>query len=189
LLLFSISNNKPTFYATILEGNAEYLKILEKFDNNALNLLNNITKTCTQLIQYCQIGSQETWFKQECCTKLFSNVEYTQQYKCYSGNVNFNMSEPAIPFGITITVKVEDESEKFEDNSMNPWALTMSGVGVGVADSKNNLNYVAQTNLHLLAPDTYNSIAIEQHEIDNSDKNSDFEPYQEKNASHSIPNA
>jgi Amiloride-sensitive sodium channel len=185
LLLFPITNNSPNLRAQIEEGAEEYTKILAKFDNNTLNLLNNVTKSCSQLIQFCQVGSQETWYKSECCTKLFPNIEYTKQYKCYSsgGTNNIYMSEPAIPFGITISVKVQDESEKFDPNRTNLWALTMSGIGVGVADPKNNLNHVAQTNLHLLAPDTYNSIAIERQEMDSSDKNSEFDYYQEKDSS------
>jgi hypothetical protein len=61
-----------------------YPTLLKKFNNNPINLLNNITKDCEQLIISCQFGAQQTLNSSACCAKLFSNVEYTLQYKCFS---------------------------------------------------------------------------------------------------------
>jgi Amiloride-sensitive sodium channel len=179
LLLFPLTGNNTVMRSKIQEDDQEYKEILTRFDNNPINLLNNITKNCSQLVRYCQFGPSQTMNGPGCCGKLFSNVEYTQNYKCYSSgnNINHIMWESTIPFGIAVTVRVQDESDKLNNNRTNVWALTMNGVGVGVANYKDNLFYVAQTNLHLLAPNTYNSIALERRETDSSDKDSAFTSY------------
>ncbi len=154
----------------------DYLKLLMAYDNNPKNLLNNITKTCTQLIRYCQLGTGITYYRQACCRELFTNVEYTLQYKCFSsgGNLNFSMLEATQINGITIGVDLSDIVTQLNPGIAGPWAVIMNGVAAAVTDKKSNLYYVVQTNLKLLEPKTYTVFSVERKETDNSDKSSDF---------------
>jgi len=135
----------------------EYHTLLMAYDNNPKNLLNNITKTCTQLIKYCQLGTQITFPGPYCCPRLFSNVEYTLQYKCFSsgGKLNFPMPEPSLVHGITIGLDVTETVTQLNPSIAGPWAVLMNGVAAAVTDKKSNLYYVVQTDLKLLEPKTY----------------------------------
>jgi hypothetical protein len=72
-----------------------YRTLLRRFDNSPIRLLNNVTKDCEQLIFTCNLGTTGVIGADECCPLLFSNVEYTPLYKCFSsgGKNNFSMLE------------------------------------------------------------------------------------------------
>ena len=159
----------------------EYETLLDKFDGNPIYLLNNITKECKQLIGYCQLGTNIKLNGSQCCSRILSATEYTQQYKCFSSRnkMNVTMLEPTKVFGVTIGVDFNDDSTKLDEQIASLWALSMTGISVAVINAKSNLYYVSQTYMKLLAPNTCNIIAVEKKETDNSDKSSDFQSYQE----------
>jgi hypothetical protein len=154
---------------------------LQKFYNNSIYLLNNITKDCSQTIDFCQLGTIGKLNGTDCCAQLFSKSEYTQQYKCYhtGGMMNFTMFEPSKAFGVTVGVEFADYSTKLDDNITSLCALYMTGIAVAVINPKANLYHIALNNIKQLGPNTYSIIGIERMEIDNSDKSSDFQSHQE----------
>ena len=79
--------NQSTVDQKVKEQDAQYREILKQFDNNPLYLLDNVTKDCGQLVRTCQLGSSDLLKGRECCAKIFSNVEYTQLYKCFSSGI------------------------------------------------------------------------------------------------------
>jgi hypothetical protein len=72
-----------------------YQTLLRRFDNSPIRLLNSVTKDCEQLIFSCNLGTTGVVWADACCPLLFSNVEYTPLYKCFSsgGKNNFSMLE------------------------------------------------------------------------------------------------
>ena len=168
-----------TFYDNFQELDESYRKILTKFDNNSVYLLNNVTKDCSQIVLYCLLGAAKLMNNTECCSKIFSVFEYTHHYKCFSsgGTMKFNMEELSQAYGITITLKVN--YIKLDEFIASGWSTTANGIAVAAADPKSNLYYVSKTKMNLLASNTHNSIAVERKELDSSDKNSNFLPYQE----------
>jgi hypothetical protein len=62
LLLFPITVNNTVMDSKTQEKDLEYNEILTKFDNNPVNLLNNITKNCSQLVRYCQFGPSQSLY-------------------------------------------------------------------------------------------------------------------------------
>jgi hypothetical protein len=156
-----------------------YKIVIKNFDENPIFLLNNITKDCSQVIDYCQLGIDEKLNGTACCSRLLSKTEYTQHYKCYrtGGMSKFKSIEASKAFGITIGIGYTDHSTQLNDSIASLWALSLTGIGVAVTNPKSNLNHIAQTKIKLLAPNTYNFIGVEKQEIDSSDKSSDFQPH------------
>jgi hypothetical protein len=166
--------------AKFQELDNSYKEIIKKFDNNPIYLLNNITKNCSQIIDFCQFGTFGKLNGTDCCSQLLSKSEYIQQYKCYHiggmmNLLNFTIIEPSKAFGITVGVEFADFSSQLNENIASLWALSMTGIAVAVTNPKANLYNVGQNSLKLLAPNTCNIIGIERMEIDNSDKSSDFQ--------------
>ncbi len=96
-LLFPQSLSSKTadddeFFTSLEE---RYRTLLRRFDNSPIRLLNNVTKDCEQLIFSCNLGTTGVTWADACCPLLFSNVEYTPLYKCFSsgGKNNFTMLE------------------------------------------------------------------------------------------------
>ena len=180
-LLFplSVGVNISTVNQNFKTLDESYRMILTKFDNNPIYLLNNITKDCSQIVLLCQLGTTKVLENKECCLSLFSNVEYTQNYKCYSsgGKIYFTMWGSAPVLGITVSVRINYIT--LDINLASLWTIVMQGIAVAVTEPKSNLFYVSQTDMNLLASNTYSSIAVERKELDSSDKDSYFLPYQE----------
>jgi hypothetical protein len=164
------------------EMDKEYQTLLRRFDHNPINLLNNVTRNCSQLVTFCQLGTNETYSGCECCPLLFSNVEYTLMYKCYSSGKTLahQMWEPSQAFGITVSVKMASEKKQLNARIAGDWAIFMTGISAAVSDMKANLYYVTQTNLKLLEANTYNALPVEKKEIDSSDRSSHFQQYEER---------
>ena len=172
--------NITTLHPNFQELDKSFRTILAKFDNNSVYLLNNITKDCSQIVLFCLLGATEAIFSKECCTKIFSSVEYTHHYKCFSsgGTMKFTMEELSQDFGISIFTK--ENYIKLKEDIASGWSMITNGIAVAVADPKSNLYYVSKTKMNLLASNTHNSIAVERKELDSSDKDSDFLPYKER---------
>jgi hypothetical protein len=107
----------------------EYRQLIQRFDNNPIHLLNNVTRDCSQLFDYCQLRSADSYSGSECCSRLFTNVEYTLQYKCYSfgGKVDYSMLEAAQSYGITVSIKLSSENIHLDDDIAGAWASLQSG--------------------------------------------------------------
>jgi hypothetical protein len=165
------------------DADKDYQRLLQRFDSNPVNLLNNVTKSCHQLIVYCQLGPTRASSNEECCRRLFSNVEYILMYKCYSsgGMLDYKMLEPSQAYGITVTAYLPREQRHLNISVAGLVAKYMSGISAAVADKKSNLYHVGQTNLKLLEPNTYNVLPVEKREIDSFDKSSYFQNYKGKN--------
>ena len=171
----SLSSSSP-----IYELDKEYQVLLKRYNNNPRQLLNSITKDCSQLVQFCQLGTNVTYFGTDCCPVLFSNVEYTLQYKCFSsgGQNNFPMWEASQAYGITVSLIVSSNSSQLNGKISGRWAVIQSGVAAAVTDKKSTMFYVAQTDLKLLEPNTFNVLSVEKKVTDSTDKNSFFQPYE-----------
>jgi hypothetical protein len=63
----------------------EYQQMLTKFDNNALYLLHNITKTCHQILNFCVFG---TVFTSYGCCAFFNSAEFILGRMCFRTNRN-----------------------------------------------------------------------------------------------------
>jgi hypothetical protein len=178
-LLFPQSpvNNKSIYNS--IDMDTDYQTLLEKFDNNPINLLNNVTKNCSQLIVYCQMGIRESYNGRRCCPILFSNVEYTLLYKCYSsgGQRKYLIQEASQTDGITVSVQIASQKRPLNRSIAGDWAIFMTGISVAVSDKNSNLYHVSQNSLKLLEPDTYNALPVEKKETDSSDKSSYFQHY------------
>jgi hypothetical protein len=165
----------------------EYTKLLTNYDNNPVNLLNNVTKNCSQTIGFCQIGgTNKSYFGSACCDELFSNVEYTLQYKCFSsgGKNNVLARQASQAFGITVSAFVEDVSlggsnkrSKLNSTIAGPWAILMTGISAAVTDRKSSLYFLAQTRMKLMEPNTFSILAVEKQLTNSSKKNSAFQSY------------
>ena len=167
----------------------EYTKLLTRYDNNPVNLLNNVTKNCSQTIGFCQIGgTKKSYFGSICCDALFSYVEYTLQYKCFSsgGKNNVTTWHAAQAFGITVIAYVPNEDvslggsnkrSKLNSTIAGPWAVLMTGISAAVTDRKSSLYFLAQTRMKLMEPNTFSILAVEKQLTNSSEKNSDFQSY------------
>ncbi len=162
----------------------DYRTLLAKFGNNPIDLLNNVTKDCAQIIDYCQIGTFKNYTGVPCCSAIFSTVEYTLQYKCYrSGGKpdDYVMWEPLQALGLTVGTSMEKDpkNRSLDMKVAGYWAVIKTGFSAAVADRKSNLYYVSQTNMKLLEPNTYNDMPVERKLTDSLDKSSDFQSYEE----------
>ncbi len=95
-LLFPQSTSSKTAEDELFTSLEDRYKILlRRFDNSPIRLLNNVTKDCEQLIFACNLGTTGIIWADACCPLLFSNVEYTPLYKCFSsgGKNNYSMLE------------------------------------------------------------------------------------------------
>jgi hypothetical protein len=170
----------------------EYTKLLTRYDNNPVNLLNNVTKNCSQTIGFCQIGGTKTYYNGSlCCDALFSYVEYTLQYKCFSsgGKNNVTTWHAAQAFGITVSASVSNgnfsldgsnKSSKLNVTIASPWAVLMTGISAAVTDRKSSLYFLAQTRMKLMEPNTFSILAVEKQLTNSSEKDSYFQSYQEE---------
>jgi len=166
----------------------EYTELLKRFDNNPVKLLNNVTKSCSQLISFCLIGGSNTnYFGPQCCMKLFQNVEYTQRYKCFSfGGKNVSARQASQTFGITVAATVPAKNFSLDGSSSNAssklnatiagsWAILMTGISAAVTDKKSTLYFLTQTRMKLMEPHTYSLLAVEKKITDSSNKDSYFQ--------------
>ena len=167
-------------FGDINELDQEYLSLLKKFDNNPRLLLNNITKDCAQLLNFCQLGTNVVLSSEDCCSMMFSNVEYTLQYKCFSsaGQNSFFMRQASQAFGITIGVVQSNNNSLLNASIAGPWTLIMTGFAAAVTDKKSTLYFVAQKSLKLLQPNTYSVLSVEKRETDSSERSSYFQNYE-----------
>jgi hypothetical protein len=157
-----------------------YPTLLQRFDNNPVYLLNNVTKNCTQLMFTCQLGTQARLNESECCSRLFSSVEYVPQFKCFSagGKLDVPVWEALQVFGILITLKLDNVRSALNTTVATTSAVAFTGVAATVTDKRSSLYHVSQTNIKLLAPNSGNLLSLERKMTDNSEKNSYFQPFQ-----------
>jgi hypothetical protein len=154
-LLYPLFSVDSRITANIIkEMDDDHRRLLQRFDNNPINLLDNVTKSCSQVIVYCILPSKVVYDGQKCCRLFFPNVEYTLTYKCYSsgGKLDYHMSENSQVSGITVHARVTSQ--------------------------KRQLNHVAKTSMKLLQPGTFNVLPVEKRETDSSDKASFFQHYE-----------
>ncbi len=165
---------------TLKEMDRDYQTLLQRFDNNPISLLNNVTKSCSHLIFYCILGTRGAFSGEKCCEFIFPNVEYTPMFKCYSsgGRLDYKMPETSQAYGITVYARIAAETRYLVGTIPVDWSNFLTGISAGVADAKANLYSESQTNLKLLEPDTYNVMPLERREIDSSERPSYFQFYE-----------
>lgn len=180
-LLYPLFSVDSRITANIIkEMDDDHRRLLQRFDNNPINLLDNVTKSCSQVIVYCILPSKGVYDGQKCCRLFFPNVEYTLTYKCYSsgGKLVYHMSENSQVSGITVHARVTSQKRQLNESIAGLWAIFTSGISAAVADPKTNLNHVAKTSMKLLQPGTFNVLPVEKRETDSSDKASFFQHYE-----------
>ena len=125
----------PIFYA--LEE--EYKAVVEKFDRNAMYLLHNITKTCSQVVDLCYFGNI---YSVNSCCKFFNPGEFILGQLCFRTNQRlfFAVKEAgsinSIAFKITLNGSALAGSNV---QLLNPPARMLSGgVSAAVSDKQSH---------------------------------------------------
>ena len=117
----------------------EYQTVLEKFDRNAMYLLHNITKTCSQVVDLCYFGNI---YSVNSCCKFFNPGEFILGQLCFRTNQRlfFAVKEAgsinSIAFKITLNGSALAGSNV---QLLNPPARMLSGgVSAAVSDKQSH---------------------------------------------------
>ncbi|XP_023346574.1 uncharacterized protein LOC111715477 [Eurytemora carolleeae] len=146
---------------------AEFIDTLARFNNDTIKLLDAVTKTCEDILIYCQAGFNP-YHTSDCCSKYFNQGEYTMDFKCYStrGKMNYTILYGNRMSGITIIVDSERNKILFPQDLASWKTKKYSGIGVAVIPKKSSIFSAVQKGVKLLSPDSNNDVMITKSVMD-----------------------
>ncbi len=126
--------------ADFLSLDAEYTALLARqFDNNALRLLGNITKSCSQIVVRCVFGM---FLKRNDCCRFFGGPEFVFGQVCYrsSAKLRFRVQETGMFNSMMVTMAMNGSGlEGLSPRLLNDGARLLAGqVSAAVAEKESH---------------------------------------------------
>ncbi len=107
--------------AEFLNLDKVYRSVLEKFNNNSLYLLGNITKTCSMTLEFCVFGISIRDF--DCC-RFFGPGEFMLGQKCFRTNHQLRFSVQEAGMINSIIFSLSTDANIF--GGLNPFLLSQA---------------------------------------------------------------
>jgi len=162
------------------ELDKEYRGILNMNGWNTIELLNNITVSCHQVVKSCSFGLRTFISGGDCCLLLFADPEYSIAGKCFrttSKFYNITLKEAGSQSILAIKLVIQaDILSILNPNIINYPASLSDGIGLAIANNKNHLSTLTSSIIGLV-PNSLNSIRVKKVTIDRSDRSSYFGSY------------
>jgi hypothetical protein len=95
---------------------ASYNKLLnQNFRGDAMLLLQSITYSCKDIIDFCLFGFTTLYSGQDCCQKFFRPLEFGFVFSCWRSNAQmvYTATEPSILTGIMIGLRINDTVTRY----------------------------------------------------------------------------
>lgn len=195
---FSEGNDPLVRNLTLLdELEANFTQLVNRdFSGNAMDLLNNITYSCDQVIDFCMFGYNTIYPGHQCCAYFFQSPKFGFVNWCLRTNerLTYAVQEAGSLTGIFIGLHINNPTILNNSTSMpnpivsqntvmlNPLVLNIaasafSGVtSIGVAPPEDH-TFLTLSALKSIAPATYNTLSITKSSLDQTDRSSFLATY------------
>ena len=163
------------------ELETEYFNILNRTGWNTIQLLNEITVSCEQVVNFCYIGYSIMLNQSNCCPLLFAEPEYGMMGKCFRTTnkyLNYSLKEAGIQSGIGIRLTVDSNVlRKLNSKIVNYPASFSDGVLFAATNKEGHISTLV-SNIKGVTPNSMNVITLKRITVDRSERNSPFGSYQ-----------
>jgi len=179
----SLYNKKREQSPLKKELDKEYNKILHKTGWNVVDLLNNITLTCGQIVTSCNFGYRLSGNLTgiDCCKYMFSDPVYGVYGKCFRTSTRFYkifLKEAGHQSSFLLNLVVpSDILDDLNKSILNQKASISDGLSIAVSNKNSHLSTI-EKNFRGLVPNSMNSVIVRKMTINKSQRNSPFGRYQ-----------
>ena len=162
------------------ELDKEYKNILNKTGWSTVELLNKITVSCAQVVEFCNFGFRTFMNGKMCCSKFFADPEYGMMGKCFrSTTIFFNISLKEAGFQSSLFIRFVIQSNIL--TNLNPKIVNFpasfsDGMSLAVSNKDSHLSTLTSS-MKGLVPNSWNVITVKKITIDRSERNSPFGSY------------
>jgi Amiloride-sensitive sodium channel len=159
---------------------SEYRQLLTTTGLNTIEILDKITVSCEQILDFCNFGYISFVSGETCCMLLFGNPEYGMKGKCFrtsNKNLNFALKDAGALSGLAIKFTIpNDVINRLNYDIVNYPASLSNGVSF-VASNRQNHLYTVVPKVKSLVPNALNAISLKKITVDRSKKHSPFGSY------------
>ena len=161
------------------ELNKEYKDILLKTGWNVVELLNKVTFSCEQVIEFCNFGNGVFGYisGSACCKYVFVDQVYGLYGKCFrtsSKFYKFFIKEAGLQSGLNIKLTVRTDILSILNTGITNYPASMSnGVSIGASNKQSHLSTITPK-IRGLTPNCMNSAIVSKMTVDRSKQNSPF---------------
>jgi hypothetical protein len=173
---------KPTPTTLKKELDAEYTKILAETGWNVVELLDKITVSCTDFVDFCTFGTGSTSYISGavCCKFVFLDSVYGISGKCFRTSSKFHtffLKEAGLQSSLTIAFHVQkDVLSTLNKNITNYPAKGCDAVNIGISNKQSHLSTITPK-IRGMAPNSRNYVIVRKMTVDRSERNSPFGKY------------
>jgi hypothetical protein len=125
------------------ELDIEYENLLKRTGFNAIQLLDQLTVSCEDILVFCFIGNRRHMGGKECCRLLFTQSGYSTMGKCFRSSsrlLNISLREPGFQSGLELKLTVPTKLVDILNPSiLNLPASLSDGVYFAATDKKSHL--------------------------------------------------